>query len=489
MISSPVLFVGEAYPLPTDKTPVVLIVGQGAPAAETAAVIASTGGRPVVLNPWGEGVDGVKVITGRLTDLWGPPGYFKAVIDTGSGLKSLGVSGVVLAAEPMIDPAGQGCNLADSQAMEQMAAHAGGRTVVLLSGYWSCADPRQFQELIGLAGQLARDGDKVFVFSPQAKVALEEVEAEYRRARQDGVIFTRLLQPPQVTPADKGWRVEYDDPIICDRVGLTAQVVAYDPPLRPDQTVAETAQAMGLQLGPDGWPAPDNLLFPPPLTSRAGVWAVGGARGPDRYALMDDLELLDQALREHLAPASGPPAVRLASDRQECAVCLTCYRACPVGAIGWDLGPVVALDACLQCGQCAAVCPAGIIKPTWEREGELTGLLARPGQGQLVLACQRIPEEALEQLPSEITTHRLSCAGRVSEEVLLKLASAGWDKILVAACHHDNCRSLSGSRRAEKMVGLAREMLTQLDLDPDRLRFLTVAPNQAGRLLRAVEGS
>ncbi len=483
------LFAGEAYPQPQAKDSRILVAGVDRPAVEAAAAVEAAGGRPIVLSLDQQIEAGDRrVIDGELVGLIGLAGAFTAFIDVDGGLRALKVGGVVLAGEPMSRPAGAGCNLADEGAVAELVKNAGGRKLALLTGFWSQTIPQAFGRVITLAERLAEAGDRVFVFAPQAKVAADGLEEAYRRARQAGVVVTRLREPPEITAGAGGLQIEFEDPILPGRVGLTVEAVVADPPPAPDPAIVAAGEALGLMFGPDGWPSPDNLLFPPPRTSRAGVWAVGGARGPDGTDLADDLKLLTAELVEYLTPAPDSRiAVRAASERRECATCLTCFRACPVGAIGWDLGPVVMESVCLECGQCAAVCPAAIIKPLWDDEAALQDLLAAPGGGELLLACARIPEENLAGLPPGVTVLRLSCAGRVSEEILLRLVAQGWDRVVVAACHESNCRSLTGSRRAERMAAGAKKILADMGLDADRVVHLAAAPNQAFRLRAAFE--
>jgi heterodisulfide reductase subunit A len=147
---------------------------------------------------------------------------------------------------------------------------------------------------------------------------------------------------------------------------------------------------------------------------------------------------------------------------------------------------VVLESACLSCGQCAAACPAAIIKPLWEEEEGLQGLLSEPPSSRLVLACSRISQETLAMIPEGVRAVSLSCAGRVSPQVLLALLSHGFGRVVVAACHPGNCRSLTGSARAGQAVAAVREWLEPLGLPPSTVSYVPLAPHQNRRLLGAL---
>lgn len=467
------LFQGEGYPLPLKPELRILVLGRGEPAEKAAQAVIRAGGRPVQA-------------PGPMTGISGMPGNFKAVFETGQGTKTVTLGGVVLAYPPLAGEAGgalPGLETGLPQGDEDWA----GVKVALLTGFWNQSGPAAFGRVLDLGLKILEQGGNPYLFAPQAKVAGDGVEDKYRRFREEGGLVTRIQDPPRLDPAGDKTRAVFRDPILTQDVGVTLDRVILDPPLGAPGELAGAIAVLGLEGGPDGWPAPDNVLFPAPLTSRAGVFALGGGTGPESLDLEAEADLLAEQIRRLFNPEGGiRSAARTASDKRQCAVCLTCLRTCPVQAIGWDKGPVVMESACLNCGQCAAVCPAAIIKPLWPEEETLQELLAQPGQGNLVLACGRIEEEALTGLPQGAKAVRVSCAGRVGMELLLRLLSLGYERVLVAACHPGNCRSLSGSQRAGRVVEAVRAELKELDLDPGAVAYVPLAPHQGGRLLAAL---
>ena len=467
------LFEGEGYPLPLKPETRVLILGQGEPAKKAARAVRRAKGTPLAA-------------PGRMSGISGMPGNFKALFKTDKGTEALSLGAVVLAFPPLtgeVEGPAPGLEAGLPEGDQDWA----GVKVALLTGFWNQAGPLSFGRVLDLGLQILEQGGTPFLFAPQAKVAGEGLEDKYRRFREDGGLVTRIDSPPRLERVGDKTRATFEDPILAQEAGVTLDRVILDPPLWAPQEQARLIGVLGLEAGPDGWPTPDNVLFPAPLTSRAGVFALGGGIGAECLDLEAEADLLAQHLIRLFNPEGGiRSAARTAADKRKCAVCLTCLRTCPVQAIGWDKGPVVMEAACLNCGQCAAACPAAIIKPLWPEEESLKALLAEPGQGSLVLACGRIEEEVLAGLPQGVKAVRLSCAGRVGMELLFRLLSLGYERVVVAACHPGNCRSLSGSQRAGRVVQAARSELKELELDPGALAYVPLAPHQGARLWGAL---
>ncbi len=469
------LFKGEGYPLPLKPELKVLILGQGSLAEKAAQAAARAGGEPIRTRS-------------ELVGISGLPGNFRAVLRSDKGSAALSLGAVVLAFDPVagsLPDWAQGA-LTDISKGEKEETWTG-IWAALMTGFQNQPGPQPFERVLDLGLRILETGGTCFLFTPQAKVAGPGVEDKYRRFRENGGVVTRMDDPPRMEKTGEKVRLTFRDPILAQEAGLTVDRAIWDPPLAAPAGLEALHSVLGLDQGPDGWANPDHVLFPPPLTSRAGVFALGGAGGVDPGDPDQETEFLEEHLRRVFNPGTGlRTAVRTAAEKSECALCLTCLRTCPVQAIGWDRGPVVMEAACLMCGQCAGACPAAIIKPLWPEEEGLNELLAGPGQGDLVLACGRIEEEVLSALPQEVKAVRLSCAGRVGREILFRLLALGYERVVVAACHPGNCRSLTGSERAGRVVETVRAELKELGLDPRVVRYAPLAPHQGQRLYGAL---
>jgi len=186
-------------------------------------------------------------------------------------------------------------------------------------------------------------------------------------------------------------------------------------------------------------------------------------------------------------------------DADKCAACLTCYRACPHGAIEPNTSQhrMDVLDpACWQCGICAAVCPGRALEHGSLRRSQMHDVLrvaTREILGRrpiIAFACRQSAVPAADaagrarlELPTDILLVDVPCAGLVSDQIVLDALEQGARGVLVLGCHHDNCRSLWGSDLSRKRVDRVREAIEAVGVQRERVRFYTVAANEPYRLV------
>jgi F420-non-reducing hydrogenase iron-sulfur subunit len=68
------------------------------------------------------------------------------------------------------------------------------------------------------------------------------------------------------------------------------------------------------------------------------------------------------------------------------------------------------------------------------------------------------------------------CSGKVEAYHILNTLAGGADGVFVAACAEPACRYLEGSKRSNKRADYARTWLEELGVEPQRVRFLRVPP-------------
>jgi coenzyme F420-reducing hydrogenase delta subunit/Pyruvate/2-oxoacid:ferredoxin oxidoreductase delta subunit len=193
------------------------------------------------------------------------------------------------------------------------------------------------------------------------------------------------------------------------------------------------------------------------------------------------------------------PMEKVAVDADKCAACLTCYRACPHGAIEPNASQhrMDVLDAaCWQCGICAAVCPGRALEHGSLRRSQMLDVLQVACQEMLgrrpiiAFACRQSAVPAADaagqaslDLPTDVLLVDVPCAGLVSDQIVLDALEQGARGVLVLGCHHDNCRSLWGSDLSHKRVDKARETIGAVGVEPERVQFHTLAANETHRLV------
>lgn len=210
--------------------------------------------------------------------------------------------------------------------------------------------PEDWQRIFALMS-LPPQGMEVVVLAEDIFVAHEGFEEAFRKARENGVIFEKLpLSRVMLAPSSDMRRVvvEYlpeKDPFpVRLEAHFLVPVARKTFLLPPFASVFVSDREILLEV-------PQNPSLPPFATNVPGVFV---ARG-DTSALV---AAVASYLEERKALAEG----RVVVDEERCALCLTCLRSCPVGAIGLSgelKRRIVVHEAlCVRCGVCAGLCPA-----------------------------------------------------------------------------------------------------------------------------------
>jgi len=92
------------------------------------------------------------------------------------------------------------------------------------------------------------------------------------------------------------------------------------------------------------------------------------------------------------------------------------------------------------------------------------------------------------QYPSNIRIIRVMCSGRVDPAFIFEAFKDGADGVLVAGCHlPSDCHYLSGNFKAQKRFILLRRMLSQLGIEPERLRLEWISASEGDKFAAVVK--
>ncbi len=355
-------------------------------------------------------------------------------------------------------------------------------------------------------------GAQVHLLTGNAKVAAPDLEAltqEVRRA--GGLLFKFSATAPLAEAEDDGVGLRFRDEILERDVVFRADLVAVDETAAPDETFERLGAALGLAVGRDGRLQPDKIGALPTLTPRGGVFVVGRARlEADLAGVKDDVGQVVQKIRGLLA--RGEVVVeqsRVRVDRRLCALCLTCVRVCPEGAMGFtERRPASNPLVCTSCGTCAAECPMDAIQvlgdedDRFETEIEAAGAPAAGVTFEapedearvLVFLCRNSAAKAVEAArleglawPEGASFVEVPCAGKVDPIYVLDAFRAGFDGVLILSCYPDACYSLEGSTWAGHRLVHLQNLLAEAGHDPRRLAAHGVAPVMSSEALAWVE--
>jgi len=214
------------------------------------------------------------------------------------------------------------------------------------------------------------------------------LEDYYLEARRRGVIFIQYTvdTPPVVAADGQGVTVTFNEPMLGKKMVVAADCLALSTGFKTDDEATEDlAKIFHLPRTGDGFFLEDHTKLKPVDLTVPGFFVAGCAHAPKNIG-----ESITQA-----QAAAGRAMTLLAQDtinlgatvarvdKEKCATCLVCVRACPYGVpfINEDRYSEIDPSKCHGCGTCAAECPARAIQVMRYEDSlmmaKLEGLLER----------------------------------------------------------------------------------------------------------------
>jgi F420-non-reducing hydrogenase iron-sulfur subunit len=91
------------------------------------------------------------------------------------------------------------------------------------------------------------------------------------------------------------------------------------------------------------------------------------------------------------------------------------------------------------------------------------------------------------QYPPNVRIIRVMCSGRVHPAFILEAFRDGADGVLVAGCHPPNdCHYISGNLKAQRRVAMLKMLMSQLGLEPERLRLEWISAAEGDKFARVM---
>jgi len=192
-------------------------------------------------------------------------------------------------------------------------------------------------------------------------------ELEYRRARLKNINFIRFdpeQSVPDITTGNNGCSVQLFDPSIRMKVNLQPDMLVLSTGIVPHDT-EELASMLRVPRNEHGFFIEAHAKLRPVDLPSEGLFMAGTAHAPKNVS-----ETIAQA-QAAVARAStilSKDKLKLSGvystvEPENCAVCLTCVRACPYGipVINEQHTAYINPALCQGCGICVAECPAKTI--------------------------------------------------------------------------------------------------------------------------------
>lgn len=189
-------------------------------------------------------------------------------------------------------------------------------------------------------------------------------------------------------------------------------------------------------------------------------------------------------------------------DESRCIFCANCEKVCEYHAITTEKHVAdVDLSLCKGCGACVVECPTiAISLGGIERDELLLGIkeaVASWGGDVkpriLALLCNWSAYAAMEAFGEgelkypHLRVLKVPCAGGIDPLHILRAFLWGVDGVFIGRCPAGECHFISGDVRAENRIGLTKEWLKEVGIEPERLRMEQVRVNEGEKLMEALE--
>jgi F420-non-reducing hydrogenase iron-sulfur subunit len=88
--------------------------------------------------------------------------------------------------------------------------------------------------------------------------------------------------------------------------------------------------------------------------------------------------------------------------------------------------------------------------------------------------------------PHNIRLIRLMCSGRLDPTFVFKALSEGADGVMITGCHPGECHYLEQNYKALRRYLLLRRTLTQMGVEPERVKLVWASAAEGVRLAREI---
>jgi F420-non-reducing hydrogenase iron-sulfur subunit len=88
--------------------------------------------------------------------------------------------------------------------------------------------------------------------------------------------------------------------------------------------------------------------------------------------------------------------------------------------------------------------------------------------------------------PPNVRAIRVMCSGRVDPSFVLEALKDGADGVLVAGCHLGDCHYQSGNYKTARRMKLLKKLLSELNVDPKRVRFEYISASEGQKFADTV---
>ncbi|MBC7129782.1 hydrogenase iron-sulfur subunit, partial [Candidatus Bathyarchaeota archaeon] len=244
-------------------------------------------------------------------------------------------------------------------------------------------------------------------------------------------------------------------------------------------------------------------------TMRRGVFICGGATFP-KDAPTSSLHAHSAAIKtaKFLMKGKIVKDLKVAVVNEDyCGDCEFCPVTCPYGAISLmpkDNGHFVARVSellCEGCGVCVGSCPVGAIELSHLKNSQILAqiralLSVNEASKPLILAicCSECGHAAVDSsgmammnYPANVRILKVPCTGILQVQHVLEAFKAGAQGVMVIGCKPEGCHYGTGAQKAQRKVELAKKLLSEYGIEPERLEMLNLVYIEGDQFVEAAK--
>jgi heterodisulfide reductase subunit A len=337
-----------------------------------------------------------------------------------------------------------------------------------------------------------------------------EHEYYYEKAREMGIKFVKG-RPTEIgrDPESNTLIVDVEDAVLHKFLELEADLVVLAPAMVPAEGTKELSEMLGLELDVDGFFKEYNSKLRPTETKLRGIFLCGGATFP-KDAPTTSLHAHSAAMKaaKFLNTGKIMKYQKTAVVNEDyCGDCEVCPVTCPYKAISLvpkGEGHFVARVSdllCEGCGICVGACPVNAIELRHLRpnqmKAQMNALMSINGTSKpliLAICCSECGHTAVDsagmammQYPANVRVMKVPCTGFLQVNQLLGAFEAGAQGVMVVGCKSDGCHYEKGINKAEKRVELAKALLKESGIEPERLGLFNMVYIEGDKFAEAAQ--
>lgn len=337
-----------------------------------------------------------------------------------------------------------------------------------------------------------------------------EHEYYYEKAREMGIKFVKG-RPTEVSKAPEKDKliVDVEDALLNRFLELEADLVVLAPAMVPSKGTKDLAEILDIETEEDGFYKQYNAKLRPTETKMKGIFIAGGATFP-KDAPTTSLHAHSAAMKVTKFLNTGKivkDQMTAVVNEDYCGDCEFCPVTCPYGAISLeqkDEDHFVAKISdllCEGCGVCVGTCPQNAIELRhWRPEqmqAQMKALMSINGTNKpliLALCCSECGHTAVDssgmakmEYPANVRVMKVPCTGILQVYQFLEAFKAGAQGVMVVACKSDGCHYEVGSQKAEKRVDLAKVLLKEYGVEPERLEMFNMVFIEGNKFAEAAQ--